>query len=191
MVFASWWQSKSISVLTEHAGQSWSWHSLWDAVSPVCCLLTESVHTCVCSEVITVASDHGQTLAIGIWFLMSRQKVYSNSGRAQKQSASGSYPGWAGVKWKDLHSRSSGEQAWSCLLLGAWRWWFALLFVLKVSLMVLLLLLWAFWDLGNGKRFVISVLVFETVISHSFELCISCIDIWTGGKKRKRGGSKD
>lgn len=46
-----------------------------------------------------------------------------------------------------------------------------LVFVLKVSLVVVVLLE-AVWDLGNGKHFVILVLIFETVISHSFELFV-------------------
>lgn len=37
-----------------------------------------------------------------------------------------------------------------------------LAFVLKVSMVFLLLLLEAFWDLGNGKHFVILVLIFES-----------------------------
>lgn len=47
-------------------------------------------------------------------------------------------------------------------------------FVLKVTLVFLLLE--ASWDAGNRKHFLILVLVFETVISHSFELFILYID---------------
>lgn len=52
------------------------------------------------------------------WFLTSRQIIYVDSGTAGKQSASCSYPSPAEVKWKYLVSKSVGEQACFCLLLG-------------------------------------------------------------------------
>jgi len=50
-----------------------------------------------------------------------------------------------------------------------------LAFILKLSLVVVVLE--AFWDLGNGKHFVISVVMLETVTSYSIEQLILYIDI--------------
>lgn len=56
--------------------------------------------------------------------------------------------------------------------------------------MILLLLLGAFWDLGNGKHFVISVLVFETVISHFLNCAFHVLIPEQVEEEGKRGGSK-
>lgn len=101
-------------------------------------------HTWVCLEL----ENSGLTLldaGEGIWIL---RLISSNVGGTQKW-CQWYDPGLAEDKWKYLHSQSLQGQACFCLLLGI-RCWCPSCVCPEVPLVILLLA--AFWDLGNGKH---------------------------------------